>query len=786
MRATIKVALTYIMTEVSIKISNIDCAACVERIDRALSALPGVAEASTSYAAGRASVRYDEAALTLDDLVLAVRKAGFSVPADRVQLTYDALNEKAAGDLRKALLSVPGVCGAEVKENSCRVSLWPVGVDSRRLILAARAAGVWAELGEIESGEEEAELAHRFSVLRTLIVAAALTMPLLWDLSPLVQFALATLLQFGPGLFFYRSAFRALRNKTMGMDVLIALSTTLIYAYSSVIAFTVTEEIKLYFLCQGVLISLILFGRYLEILAVNQSKDSIRKLLRLQPKTALVLRDGEERELSIEEIEEHDVILVRPGERIPVDGVLLEGEGSVDESMLTGESLPVFKQPGDTVVGGTLNRSGSMKIAAERLGKDSVLQQIVDMVQHSQASKAPIQRLADRIASVFVPVILGIAVIVFAVWYFVAAPYELGKAVYTVCGVLVIACPCALGLATPTALMVGSGRAAELGVLFKGGEELERACKVDAVIFDKTGTLTLGQPEVTELFTADGVDAEELLSFAAALERLSEHPLSAAVVRAVAYRYPKILPPAVESFQSLPGLGVCGSVAGRRVVCGNRDLLSGEGIDLRALPPSDARIWTEICIAADGKLLGALYVADRLRSGAREAVEQLKALGCEVWMLTGDNEGTAQAVAAACGIEHVLARVRPDEKVAAVERLRKAGKTVAMVGDGINDAPALAASDLAIAMGTGTDIAIDCAHVVLPGGDVRKVSLALKLSRATIRTVRQSLAWALFYNAVCVPVAAVGIVNPSIAAAAMALSSNGVLLHSLRLNRYEK
>ncbi len=775
-----------IMTEISIKISNIDCVACVERIDRALLALPGVAEASTSYASGRASVCYDESVIPLDDLVRAIRKTGFGVPVDRVQLTFGSLDEKATDALRCALLSVPGVCGAEAKETNCRVSLWPIGVDSRKLILAARTAGVWAELGEIESGEEEAELTHRFSILRTLIAAVALAMPLLWDLPPLVQFALATLLQFGPGLFFYRSAFRALRNKTMGMDVLIALSTTLIYAYSSVIAFTQTEEIKLYFLCQGVLISLILFGRYLEVLALNQSRSSIRRLLRLQPKTALVLRDGEEKELSIEEIEEHDVILIRPGERLPVDGVVLEGEASVDESMLTGESLPVLKQPGDTVVGGTLNRSGSIKISAARLGKDSVLQQIVDMVQHSQASKAPIQRLADRIASVLVPVILGIAVIVFAVWYFVAAPIDLGKAVYTVCGVLVIACPCALGLATPTALMVGSGRAAELGVLFKGGAELERTCKVNTVVFDKTGTLTVGQPEVVELFTAKGIDAEELLSSAAALERLSEHPMASAVVSAAAYRYPSALPPTVEGFQSLPGLGVCGSVAGRRVICGNREWLLSERIDLHALPSPDVRILTEICVAADGKLLGALYVADRLRSGARETVEQLKALGCEVWMLTGDNERTAQAVATACGIEHVLARVLPDEKAAAVEQLKTERKTVAMVGDGINDAPALAASDLAIAMGTGTDIAIDCADVVLPGGDVSKVSLALKLSRATIRTVRQSLVWALLYNVICIPVAALGFVNPSIAAAAMTLSSNGVLLHALRLNQYEK
>lgn len=772
------------MTEISIKISNIDCAACLERIDRALLSLPGVTEAATSYASGRAAIRFDEAKLTLPELVRAINKAGFGVLEDRVQLTHSAQGEASCDALCAALQQVFGVHAVESSSSETWVSLWSIGVDSRKLILSAREAGVWAELGQVESGEEEAELNHRFAILRTLIAAAALTMPLLWDLPPLAQLVLGTLILFGPGLFFFKNAIRALRNKTMGMDLLIALSAALIYVYSAVTVFAVREEIKLYFLCEGVLVSLLLFGRYLEVLAVNQTKASVRALLRLQPKTALVLRNGEEKELSIDEIVEHDQLRIRPGDRIPVDGIVLEGECSVDESMLTGESVPVYKQQGDEVVGGTLNRSGSVKIAATRLGKDSVLQQIVELVQRSEASKAPIQRLADRIAAIFVPVILGISLLVFALWYFVAAPHDLERAVYTVCGVLVIACPCALGLATPTALMVGSGRAAELGVLFKGGAELEQAYKVDTVVFDKTGTLTLGQPEVVEVFTSDEVSPEELISCAAALERLSEHPLAAAIVRYAAYRLPRALPPSVEHFCSLPGRGVGGDLAGQRILCGNREWLTGEGIDCGALPSMDERIVTEICFAADDKLLGALYVADRLRSGAREAVEQLKALGIEVWMLTGDNEGTARAIAAQCGIDRVLARVLPEEKAATIERLKQESKTVAMVGDGINDAPALTAADLAIAMGTGTDIAIDCAQVVLPGGDIQKVPLALQLSRATIRIVRQNFLWALLYNLVCIPTAAMGVLNPSIAAAAMALSSNGVLLHSLRLNKY--
>lgn len=533
---------------------------------------------------------------------------------------------------------------------------------------------------ELLNTEEEAELKLRFYILRALIASVFLTMPLLWDLPPLVQLVFATLIQLGPGMVFYKNAYRSVKNKAPGMDFLVALSTTIIYIYSTVTVFTVKDEIKLYFLCQGVLISLLLFGRYLEVTAVNQTKASVRKLLRLQPKTALILRNGEETELNIDEIALHDVVLVRPGERIAVDGIVLEGEGVVDESMLTGEAVPVTKSVGDKVVGGTLNRSGRMKVSAEGLGEDSVLRQIASMVEQSQAAKAPIQRLADKIAALFVPVIIAIAALVFALWLFVIAPHELEKAVYAVCGVLVIACPCALGLATPTALMTGSGRAAELGILFKSGAELERAYKVTAVVFDKTGTLTEGQVS----------------------------------------------------------------------------LESGER-----------------------------YTPDNIRPDAKNAVSELRAMGIEVWLLTGDKEEAARKVAEECGIDNVIFRVRPEEKAAVIKCLKEAGKTVAMVGDGINDAPAMAEADLAVAMGTGTDVAIDCAHIVLPGDDVGKVPLALKLSRATIRTVRQGFAWALLYNAVCIPIAACGVINPSISAAAMALSSNAVLLNSLRLNKYE-
>ncbi|MBQ6612063.1 MAG: HAD-IC family P-type ATPase [Oscillospiraceae bacterium] len=524
-------------------------------------------------------------------------------------------------------------------------------------------------------GDEAEELKQRFRLLRLLIVSAALSMPLLWDLPPRFQFVLATALQFGPGLYYIRNALRGLRNRTVGMDLLVALSTTAIYAYSTVVVFTVTENIKLYYLCDGVLISLLLFGRYLESVAIYQSGEAVRSLLRLQPKTALVLRDGEETEIDAAEIKTGDTVILRPGERIPADGRIVEGSCLVDESLLTGESVPVEKRPGEKLTGGTLNREGRIRYEATTVGEDSTLQQIAVFVRRAQSEKAPIQRFADRIASIFVPAVIALAALIFALWFFLLSPGDWGKAVSTVCGVLVIACPCALGLATPAALMTASGRAAELGILFKGASAIEKAWGVDTVVFDKTGTLTEGRVE--------------------------------------------------------PGL------------------------------------------------------IDPLREDTKAAVEACKALGLEIWMISGDKEETARRIAVECGIENILFEVMPEEKARQIERLRNEGRRIAMVGDGVNDAPAMCDADLAIAMGTGTDVAIECADAVLPGGRIGRVPQALRLARAARRTVRQNLAWALFYNAICIPVAACGIVNPSIAAAAMTLSSNGILLHSLRLNKAE-
>lgn len=709
------------MKEISLKISDIDCAACVERLNRAISAVNGVRDAAVNYASGRALISYDEGAASIASIAAAVKKAGFGVPADSVELKCPALDAETMSRAIAALRALGEVQSAEqnAETGGILVRVWPVNPDSRRLLAALREVGVWAELGEMTSGEEESEVRKRLLLLRLIAAATLLSVPLVWEMHYLVQFVIATVIQFWPGMYFYRGAWRGLRNGTMNMDVLVALSTTIIYLYSSYVGFTVPVGKMLYFLSDGVLIALLLFGRYLEQLAMGESSQAIRRLMRLRPKTALVQRGGEEKELSIEEIEEHDVVIIRPGERIPVDGVIIEGRCAVDESLLTGESLPVDKSEGDELLGGTLNRSGSVKLAATRLGKDSVLQQIIELVQRTQSSKAPVQRLADKIAAVFVPGMIALAAGVFCLWFFALAPGDWDRAINCLCSMLVIACPCALGLATPTAIMVGTGRAAELGVLFRNGAAIENCWRTGAVVFDKTGTLTWGQPEVTELLPCGVTSPQELAVCAAAVERLSEHPVAQAVCRG-------------------------------------------------------------------GKLLGVIGVADRLRPDAAETVRRLKKLGVELWLITGDNERTAQAVAAECGIEHVLSGVLPENKAEKVRELQSRGLKLAMVGDGINDAPALAAADTAIAMGGGTDVAIESSDITLLGVRLSAVPDALAVSRATMGAIRLNLAWALLYNVLSVGAAAFGVVNPSMAAAAMSLSSIAVLMNSLRLKKAEE
>lgn len=761
-----------------------DCAACAPKFAARLEKLRGIRSVQVNYAASRCTIEYDEAALTLDGLHRAVRRAGFDLPLETVELECSFYDANAAA---KALGSVFGVKSAVCGEGRITVTLWPAGVDSRALLKALRESGIYASVKARSGGEEDIQTHDRMRLLKALCVSVLFTMPLVWDLHPYIQLVLASIVQFGPGQYFYRGARRALRLRTVSMDLLVAVSTTIIYLYSVFVTFTVSLDIQLYFLSECVLLSFILFGKYQETLSRGEASGAIRRLMRLRPKRVTVVRGSEEKEIDLDDVTELDIVRVHPGDRISVDGTVLEGSCSVDESMLTGESLPVEKEPGDTVYAGTLNRSGSILMSASGIGRDSVLEQIIRIVEHAQCSKSPVERFADKVAAVFIPAVVLIAAAVFVLWFRYLAPGDLSRAVYCLCALLVIVCPCALGLATPTAIMTGSGRAAELGVLFRDGEQLEKACRIDTVVFDKTGTLTYGEPEVTDHICICG-DPDSTLLLAASVERLSEHPVARAVTRCTGSRYASALPFAVEDFESLHGVGVCGTVQGQRVVCGSRALLTEMSVDLSALENfEDVReqAKTEVLIAVDGELRAVLGVADRLRPDASEAVSRLHAAGIDVWMLTGDNEKTARAIAAQAGIVNIIHSTRPGGKAAEIKKLQDSGRYVCMVGDGINDAPALAAADVSMSVSTGTDIAMESSGIMLLGGELMSVPLAIRLSKRTMRIVKQNLCWALLYNLICIPAAAAGIINPSIAAAAMSISSNGVLLNSLRLKNME-
>ena len=722
-------------------VEGMTCAACVARVERALTRTPGVLAAAVNLAAGTARVDYLPGSVTPQQLAEVVRSAGY---------------------------------GAQVAGEQ--------GPDAERQARQREIAG----------------LRRRF------ILAAALSLPLLlamvghvvhaggpiWALlhNGWFQWALATPVQFGPGWMFYRDAYHSLRGRSANMSVLVAVGTTAAYLYSAAaVLWGRRLGIEgLYFETSAVLITLILLGKLLEALAKGRTSEAIRRLLDLQPPTARVLRGGREVEIPAAAVAVGDVVIVRPGERIPVDGVVIEGRSTVDESMLTGESLPVEKNPGDQVVGASINRHGTLKFRATRVGRDTTLARIARLVEEAQGSKAPIQRLADVISGYFVPAVLAAAALTFVGWY--AATGDLTRSLLTMTAVLVIACPCALGLATPTAIMVGTGKGAEHGILFRGGEHLERAQHLTTVVFDKTGTLTRGEPRLTDVIAAGDTPAAQLLELAAAAERPSEHPLAQAVVAGARER--GIEPPEPRHFEAVPGHGVVAEVAGRRVLVGNRRHFQAAGIDpaplLPALEGLEQQGKTAVLVAVDGRPAGVLAVADTVKPTSAEAVAALRAMGLRVMMLTGDNRRTARAIARQVGIDpaDVEAEVLPGDKAAFIQRLREAGQVVAMVGDGINDAPALAAADLGIAMGTGTDVAVEAGDVTLMSGDPRGVVGAVRLGRMTVRKIKQNLFWALVYNTLGIPLAALGYLSPILAGAAMALSSVSVVSNATLLKRY--
>jgi Cu+-exporting ATPase len=743
--------------EVQLPVEGMSCASCVNRIERFLRKTPGVAEASVNLATEVATIRYLPEIAGMDELVRAIEAAG-----------YEVRHVPEAGD---------GARGGLVEE---------------------------ADAEAAERAHEQRSLGLSAAVALTV---AAVTMALMYLPNvPLTMEQLAwlligpaTVVQFWAGRRFYRAAWRAARHATTGMDTLVVVGTSAAWGYSVLVTFapeifrSAGIEPQTYFDSSTAIVGLILMGRWLEARAKGQTVGAIKALLGLQARSARIVRGGREVDVPLEEVRVGDVVRVRPGERVPVDGRVTEGDSAVDESMLTGEPLPVEKGPGAEVIGGTMNRHGTFLFRATRVGRDTALAQIVDMVRRAQGSKAPIQRLADRIGGIFVPIVLGVAAATFAVWFVLGPEPRLTHALVAFITVVVISCPCAMGLATPTAIMVGTGQGAEAGILIRGGETLELAARVDAVVFDKTGTLTRGRPSLGEVRAAPGFTAEEVLDLAASVERGSEHPLAAAILaRADESNLGR---QAVDGFEAVAGRGVRGRVGDRRVVVGTAAFLASEGVDLGPLVDlADSRSAVTY-LAVDGRLAGALPTVDEIKPEAAEAVRGLQAAGIEVWLVTGDQARTAATVAAAVGIpeDRVLAEVLPGGKADAVAAIQARGLRVAMVGDGVNDAPALARADVGIAIGTGADVAMEASDVTLVGGDPRSVATAIELSRRTMRVIRQNLAWAFGYNLILVPVAMgalypfLGItLNPALAAAAMALSSVSVVSNSLRLRRAPK
>lgn len=794
----------------TIRISGMSCAACAARVEKVLNNLEGVKNAAVNLAVEKAAVEYDKNIISIEDIIDAIKKLGYDAVSEQADTISSAVLKVSgmscaacAARVEKQLGSLEGVHSAAVNLASERAS---VEYDSEKiktsdLIKAVEAIGYKAERAEELSVDREKE--QREKEIRRLrlelVISAILTAPLLFSMLLMItnidipffhneyfQLIVATPVQFIIGFRFYKNAYRALRSGSANMDVLIAMGTTAAYFYSIYNAFFAPHEgmmKELYFESSAVIITLILFGKYLEAVAKGRTSEAIKKLMGLQAKTARVIRDGREEDIPIEEVVPGDVIVVRPGEKIPVDGRILEGDSAVDESMLTGESLPVEKTAGDHVVGATINRFGTFRLEATRVGKDTVLSQIIKMVEDAQGSKAPIQKIADRVSGVFVPVVLAIALVTLLAWYLIAG--DLTGGIVSAVSVLVIACPCALGLATPTAIMAGTGKGAENGILIKGGEHLEMTYRLNAVVLDKTGTITKGQPEVTDVIPLGSMDRGELLRMAAAAEKNSEHPLGEAI-----YEQGKKEPgtvPEAEQFAAIPGKGVRAVVEGRQIYIGTRKLMQEAGIDTGSAENVIAGLEddgkTAMLMAADGRLEAVIAVADTLKESSKDAIDELKKMGIEVYMITGDNKRTASAIAKQAGITNVLAEVLPEDKAEEVGKLKKQGMKVAMAGDGINDAPALVAADIGIAMGTGTDVAIEAADITLLRGDLMLIPAAIRLSKMTMRKIKQNLFWAFIYNIIGIPVAAFGLLNPMIAGGAMAFSSVSVVTNSLRLRR---
>ncbi len=752
-----------------------------------------------------------------------IKDQGYDVSISKIVLPIKGMScASCVANVQEALSSLPGVVSASVNfaTEKATVEYFPAqaGIrDFRNVISEAGYELVEAEKGEdiVEKEQREREAAY-LGLKRKVITGAILTVPIFmlmqWNtigLSRLIalqqqtifllQLIIATPVQFWIGRHFYTGAVAAARHRTTNMNTLIAVGTSAAYLYSVVATFfpSVFEikgyEAHVYFDTSATIIVLILLGRLFEARAKGQTSEAIKKLIGLQAKTARVIRHEKEMDIPVEEVEPGDMIIVRPGEKVPVDGVVMDGYSSVDESMVTGESMPVEKKAGDSVIGATINKTGSFRFEATKVGRDTMLAHIIEMVQSAQGSKPPIARMADIIASYFVPAVIGIASLTFLVWFFFGPSPAFTYAVLNFIAVLIIACPCSLGLATPTSIMVGTGKGAENGILIRSGEALEIAHKINTIVFDKTGTLTKGMPEVTDI-VASGLPQNEVLFYAASAEKGSEHPLGESIIKKAKEAGIEIA--SAEQFSAVPGHGIKATINGKQVMLGNDKLMKDEGVSTEVLKQEAVAFSeqgkTPMFVSVEKKIAGIIAVADMLKEDSVNAVKALHNLGIEVVMMTGDNKRTGEAIARLAGIERVLAEVLPEEKANEVKKLQAAGRIVAMVGDGINDAPALAQADIGIAIGTGTDVAMETSDITLIGGDIRGVVTAIALSKATMRNIKQNLFWAFAYNVVLIPVAAgvlfpfFGILlNPMFAAAAMGFSSVTVVSNALRLRRFK-
>ncbi len=799
--------------KVTMQITGMTCAACAARIEKGLGKMGGVKEVNVNFAMERASVTYDPAEIKVPQLEEKVEKLGYGTAKETADLQLIGMYCAAcANRIEKTISKLPGVTSSNVNYalETARVEFNPAEVTIADIQQRVEKLGYQA----IPKQEPGKEAEHRERAIARqklkLGLSILLSLPLLWGMvshfaflswiwmpdvlmNPWVQLAFATPVQFVVGAQFYVGAYKALRNGSANMDVLVALGTSAAYFYSLYLTLDwaagandgMHHTPSLYFETSAVLITLVLLGKLLEALAKGRSSEAIKTLMGLRAKTAIVIRDGEELSVPVEQVIKGDLVVVRPGDKIPVDGEVVEGASAVDESMLTGESLPVDKRPGDPVIGATVNKNGSLKIRASKVGQETALSQIIRIVEEAQGSKAPIQRIADVISGIFVPIVVGIAILTFLVWYFLVAPGDFAHALEIGIAVLVIACPCALGLATPTSIMAGSGRAAEFGVLFKGGEYLELTQNIDTVVLDKTGTVTQGKPSLTDVEPFN-VNEQQFLGWMAAAERNSEHPLAEAIVAGAKER--GISLGQSDAFEALPGYGIEAEAGGRKLAIGTRKLMHKHGILIsdnvyKRMTELEQAGKTVMLAAADGQYAGLVAVADTIKPTSASAVAGLKALGIETIMVTGDNERTAKAIAAGAGIDRVFAEVLPEGKAVIIRRLQQEGRKVAMVGDGINDAPALAVADIGMAIGTGTDVAIEAADITLMHGDLNHILAAISVSRKTMRNIRQNLFWALGYNAIGIPIAAFGLLAPWVAGAAMALSSVSVVANSLRLQR---